>query len=177
MSIRKWFGLPDDSPGSGDAEVLRKIAQALESMPEERARFIAAFAYVLGRVAYADRVVDELETHTMEQLVAEKTGLTEAQAVLAVQVAKSQAQLFGGTDDFVVTRTLKDSASRQQKMAILDCLFAVAASEGGVATVEDTEISQIASELGLEHAAFIEVKSRYRHELNVLRQDGDGEGS
>ena len=34
----------------------------------------------------------------------------------------------------------------------------------------------MASELGLEHAAFIEVKSRYRHELNVLRPK-DEEGS
>ena len=39
----------------------------------------------------------------MEQLVVGLSGLPEEQAILVVQIAKSQATLFGGTENFLVT--------------------------------------------------------------------------
>ena len=42
-------------------------------------------------------------------------------------MAQQQQRLFGGTDDFLVTRELAQVATRNSAMAIVDCLFAVAA--------------------------------------------------
>jgi len=39
----------------GDTKTVRKIVRKLEALPPERARYLAAFAYVLTRVANADR--------------------------------------------------------------------------------------------------------------------------
>ena len=76
---------------------MRKIVDALDSMEPAAARYLARFAYVLGRVARADMAVDPEETRVMERIVRERSGLSESQAVIAVQIAKSQNALFGGT--------------------------------------------------------------------------------
>jgi len=55
-------------------------------------------------------------------------------------------------------------------MALLECLFAVSASDESVSVVEDREIRQIASELKLDHQDFIKVRSAFRDHLAVLKK-------
>ena len=106
----------------------------------------------------------------MERLVMERGGLPEEQAIIAVQIAKSQNVLFGGTEGYLVTREFASSATREQKLALLECCFAVSAADREVSGTEDAEIRRIASELGLEHADFIAARSAYRDYLAVLRK-------
>jgi uncharacterized tellurite resistance protein B-like protein len=105
----------------------------------------------------------------MGKIVMEQCGLTEEQAVIVVQIAKSQNILLGGTENYLVSREFNSMASHEQKMALLDCLFAIAAAEGSISTIEDNEISQIADELRIEHPDFISVRSKYREHLAVLK--------
>lgn len=177
MSILESLGFTRGS-GAGavsetGAETIRKIARSLEELGPERARYVAAFAYLLSRVAHADLQISDEETATMERIVMERGGLPEEQAVLVVQMAKTQSLLFAGTENFLVTREFNRMANREQKLALLDCLFAVAAAHGGIATVEDNEIRAISKELQLRHADFIDVRQRYKDQLNVLRRPGE----
>jgi hypothetical protein len=48
----------------GDTETVRRIVRELDQLDPSRARFLAAFAYVLSRVAGADLKVSETETPT-----------------------------------------------------------------------------------------------------------------
>ena len=105
MSILKWFGLAGEFPGRapvGDTDTVRRIVQEFDRLPPADARYVAAFAYILGRVAMADLAISPDETRAMERIVTERGGLPEEQAVIVVQMAKSQNQLFGGTEDFLV---------------------------------------------------------------------------
>jgi uncharacterized tellurite resistance protein B-like protein len=138
-------------------------------MEPARARFIAAFAYLLSRAARADLNISLAETQAMERIVMEHGCLPEEQAVVVVQIAKTQNILLGETENFLVSREFNSMASHEQKMALLDCLFAIAAAEGLISTIEDNEISQIADELKIEHPDFISVRSRYREHLAVLK--------
>ena len=52
------------------------------------------------------------ETRAIERIVMDRSQLPEAQAVLVVQIAKSQNLLFGGTEDYVVTREFARTATR-----------------------------------------------------------------
>jgi uncharacterized tellurite resistance protein B-like protein len=172
MSILKFLGLDPKEPPSGtpETETVRKITDALDRMDFDRARYIAAFAYVLARGARADLQISELETRAMERIVVEHSGLPEEQAILVVQIAKTQNKLFGATEDFVVTREFESIATREQKLSVLDCLFSVAAAEGLISMEEDNVIRQIASELKLDHRDFIELRSKHRDHLSVLRK-------
>jgi len=173
MSLWKLLGLGGHGAGrsrEGDASKrVRDIVQALERLDPDRARHIAAFAYILSRVARADLEISPEETLTMERIIRDLGGLEEAEAILVVQMAKTQSSLFGGTDDYLVTRDFFRMASREEKLALLHCLFAVSAADRNISAVEDQEIRQIASEMALGHADFIEARSRYREYLSVLK--------
>jgi uncharacterized tellurite resistance protein B-like protein len=158
----------------GHTDTVRTIVEALDRMEPERARYLAAFAYILSRVARADLTVSAEETRAMESLVEKQGAVSEDQAVIIVQMAKHQSLLFGATEDFLVTREFNKISTPEQKLALLDCLFAVAAAEDMVSLTEDNEIRQIASELGLTHQDFIAIRSRYRDQLSILRKPDNG---
>lgn len=173
MSILDLFGFKKELPqgGAAQTETVRKIIEALDRQEPERARYLAAFAYILSRVARADLKVSLEETRAMERVVMEQGAVPEDQAVIIVQIAKHQNLLFGATEDFLVTREFNKISTHEQKLALLDCLFGVAAAENLVSLAEDNEIRQIASELGLAHQDFIAIRSRYRDRLSVLQKN------
>jgi uncharacterized tellurite resistance protein B-like protein len=176
VSIWSFLGLegkPPQPATQGQTETVRKIVESLDRLEPDRARFIAAFAYILSRVAGADLKISREETAAMERIIVEHAGLPEEQAIMVVQMAKHQNLLFGGTENFLVTREFNKISKREEKLALLDCLYAVAAAERMVSNVEDNEIRQVASELLLEHRDFIAVRLRYRDKLSVLRGGED----
>ena len=168
MSILKWLGLTDTA--EPDDNQLREIEQALEAQGPERARYLACFAYILTRAAKADHDVSEDEARLMEQIVADRAGVGAEQASLIVRIAR-QAGHSRGTDDYLIAREFERVASRDEKLKLLDCLFAIAAVDDAIKTVEDNEVRRVASELKLEHADYIEVRKRHLGNLNVLRKE------
>lgn len=151
-----------------DTDTVRKIVARLEAMPAERARFIAAFAYVLSRVAHADLDISADETARMEAIV-QRHGVPEDQAVLVVQIAKSQSRLFGGTEDFLVTREFAAVASPEERRRLLDALLEVAAADGSISGTEEARVKQIASELNFSHREYVEALQGWREHRAVLR--------
>jgi uncharacterized tellurite resistance protein B-like protein len=171
VSILSFLGLDKREPApSAETETVRKIARELDRMEPEQARYVAGFAYILSRAARADLKVSEHETRAMERIIQEHASLPEEQAVMVVQMAKHQNLLFGATEDFLVTREFNRIATSEQKMGLLDCLFAVAAAEHSVSVMEENEIRRIADQLQIEHPDYIAVRSRYREHLAVLRK-------
>ena len=177
MSILKFLGLNIDQTrretATAETETVRKIVQKLEQLPEQQARYIAAFAYLLSRAARADLQIGADETAVMERIIMEQGGLPEELAVVVVQMAKTQNQLFGGTENYLVTREFERIANREQKLALLECLFAVTAADENISTEEDNVINQISSELRLSHDDYITVWSHFRKYLAVLKLKND----
>jgi uncharacterized tellurite resistance protein B-like protein len=175
MSLLDWLGIGDteelDRGPGGETETVRRIVNALDELPPHQARYVASFAYILGRVAHADLDISDDETRVMEKILVERGGLPQEQAIIAVQIAKTQNLLFGGTEDFLVTREFDRIAGHEEKIALLDCLFAVSSSDASISSAEDSEIRKIASELHLDHGEFIDARARYVEYLEVLRHD------
>ena len=146
-------------------DALREIEQQLEVLEPARARFVALFAYLLGRVARADHEVSDDEARTMERLVEARGALPSGQAKVAVQLATSHGLRFGGTEDFLVTREFERVASYEEKVALIDCLFAVSASDASIRTLEDNEIRKVAAELRLPSQEVTSIRARHAHHL------------
>jgi uncharacterized tellurite resistance protein B-like protein len=161
-----------DDSGRDETETVRKIVRQLDNLEPERARYIAAFAYILSRVAHADMNISDAETGEMENHVVRLGGLPAEQATLVVQIAKAQATLFGGTENFLVTQEFNAMADIGQKLALLDCLFAVAAADLVISGVEEREIRLINDELQLTHDHFIGARLKFRRYLAVLKDSG-----
>ncbi|MEE9218950.1 MAG: TerB family tellurite resistance protein [Acidobacteriota bacterium] len=176
MSILSFLGFgagesapPESTPAPGEAETIHRIARALERMDRAQARHIAAFAFILSRVANADSHISEEETREMERRVMQWGELPAEQAALVVEIAKHQNILFGGTDNYVVTREFNRAATREQKTQLLHCLFAVSASDDSISSREEAAISQIARELKFRHAELMQIRGAYRDKLAVLK--------
>ena len=173
MGLLELFGLkgkPEPIADASVSETVRQITERLDKMDPERAKYIAAFAYLLGRVANADLSISEHETREMERIVETIAGLPEEQAILVVQIAKSQHVLFGSTENFVVSQEFNRVATRAQKLSLLNCLFAVSSSDRSISTVEDNEVRKISRELRLDHSDFIAARSAYKEHLEVLKK-------
>ncbi len=169
-SLLRLLGLSDaEQPESRDTATVRRIAAELDKLDPGEARFLAAFAYVLARVAHADYEVSEDEVREMERRVRELSDLGESQAALVVQIAKTQAVTLGATENYVVTRQFREVSTREQRLSLLRCLFAVAAADDSISEAENTEITLIARELGLTQPEIVAARSVYRDKLAVLK--------
>jgi uncharacterized tellurite resistance protein B-like protein len=171
MSILKWFtALSRTAPIQTDSDTVIRIVRELDKLEPERARYLAAFAYVLSRVAGADLHISDVETARMVEIVQRLGHIPDAQAVLVVEIAKSQNRLFGGTENFLVTRQFKEMATGDQRSELLDCLFGVSAADDAISGEEEAQIWQIASELGFSHPEYIKARLAYSDKRTVMRK-------
>ena len=82
--VLRWLGLeqPPDTPG-----VVDTVANVLGDLDPPRARYVAAFAYLLGRVADADHAISAEERDLMLRLVAKEGSLSPQDAAAVVTLA------------------------------------------------------------------------------------------
>ncbi len=166
-TLLKTLGLGGTDDGPVGTETVGAIAEAIDGLDAERARFVAAFAYLLSRVAFADHEVTDGERTTMEQQLADLGALPDGQAAEAVRLALHATKRHGATEDYQVAREFSALATEEEKLRLLRCLFALSAHHG-ISTSEDNEISRIANGLRLEARQVTQVRAEYRDRLNVL---------
>ena len=154
---------PDKSEQADEA--LHPIVATLDGLDPDRARFFAAFAYVLARVAGADLKMDKAETESMAGALSELTGISEDDAGLVVDIACSRMDDLEATHNYLVTREFGRLSNTQEKIQLLECLYTVAASDGVITGDESNEVVSIAEEIGLSRADAVALRSRFREKL------------
>ena len=174
-ALRRFLGLEGgdgriEDGDERDTAAVRRIAAELDKLPPDEARFLAAFAYVLARVAHADMDVSDAEVASMVEQVREHGGLDRERAALAVEIARTRQAALGGIENYTVTRQFKELSERPQRVALLRCLFAVAAADDSISEVENTEVVRIGRELGFTRAEVLGVRAAFRERLAVLRE-------
>jgi uncharacterized tellurite resistance protein B-like protein len=169
--VLRWLGL---EPSSDVPEVLDSVSRLLDRLDDRRARYVAAFAYLLGRVARADMHIAPSEMAIMTRLILEEAELSPEEAEAVVTLALGEVTRFGGTHNYLVTREFAEHATDQQRLGLLRCLFALAAADESVATLEDNEIRGISRELAIEHGDFVRARMEVREHLAVLRRQSAG---
>jgi uncharacterized tellurite resistance protein B-like protein len=168
-SIRAWLRL--EAPEAQEFAPLRETLDALDTLEPARARYLAAFAYLLGRIAHADNTVSAEETRTMEALVQEQGQLTADQAMVVVQLAKTSNRLFGGTANFLIAREFSELATYEQKLALMRCLFAVSSADEGISTTEEGELHRIAKELRIDHPDLLALRIAHQRQLPGMKKE------
>ena len=168
-SIRAWLGV--DRPEKEEFAPLRETLDALDHLEPDRARYLGAFAYLLGRVAHADQHVSPEETSAMEAIVREHGQLPDDEAMTVVRLAKTSNLLFGGTANFLVAREFSALATYDQKLALMRCLFEVSATDEAISTAEESEIQRIANQLRIDRPDLIALRvAHQRHLPGVSRE-------
>ena len=168
MSILELLGLAGpkktDTP-TIDNKVLDEIAQELSTLPRDEALRVAAFAYVLSRVAYSDMKLGEEEHTRMRRLLQTHAALSPSVSDTVTKMATQKAKLFGSTHNYLVTREFNKIASHKEKKELLRAVFAVAAADGVITGAESRELRQVASELRLDRSDYTDLRVAFRDKL------------
>jgi uncharacterized tellurite resistance protein B-like protein len=162
--LLSWLGVGAARDGQ-EPTPLRELVETLDRLDPARARHLARFAYLLGRVAHADRNVSAEETRAMEEMLQREGGLTPDQATVVVGLAKNSNLLFGGTADYQVALEFGEAASYEEKLSLGRCLFAVASSDRQISMAEETEIHRILNQLRILPQDLTKLRVEHGHYL------------
>ena len=167
MNLFKLLGIEKktqrDSPQLG--LLFEGIERLLAGRPEDEVKRITAYAGLLGKVAYADLEVSAAEEARVRELLADELGLSAVDAEAVGGLLRAQRARLFLVEDYVYARLVNELCDREAKLALLRCLFAVAAADGAVTGEEDATIGNVARDLRLSQGDFIEARSTVRQSL------------
>jgi uncharacterized tellurite resistance protein B-like protein len=166
-SLQAWLGV-DLTPPAREPTPLRSLVEALDRLEPARAQYLARFAYLLGRVARADEQISAEETRAMETLLVDHGQLSPDQAMLAVSLAKTSSLMFGANADFAVTQEFVDATTYDERLALVRCMFAVAASDQRISIAEEGELHRITTHLRIEGPDLTAIRLQHRRFLPGL---------
>ena len=167
--IARFLGLSETTHVNEEPRSMQPLLKALSEMDATQARYLAAFAYVLSRVAAADRVIDPSEVQEIQNALVQEGALAQEQAELVVKLATVEAREHGGSQDYVVTRRLAELTPRAERPRVLKCAIRVAAADTVIDGHEEHELRGIAKQLGFSDKQFLHALNEYRDLRSVLR--------
>ncbi|MCK5687648.1 TerB family tellurite resistance protein [Myxococcota bacterium] len=172
MSILELLGLKSSEKRSSPttSEGLLEIMNEVQMLDDEKAHYLAAFAFLLSRVAYADMDISKEEIATIEEVLLAIAQLEPSQAALVAKIAAHQNEMRGGTENFIAAREFKAVTDKQQRLQLIDCLFAVAAADDSISNLEEESVRQIAKELGIDDRTYLGMRSRYNDKRDVVKR-------
>ena len=170
MSLLRFLGLGGRNSGreSEPASIASLVTQ-LDELPAEDSRFIAAFAYLLARIAGSDLRVDDKERATIVERLGSFAEIGAERAELLATAALQLAELNSASDDHLVARAFRDMSDERSRLSLLRCLYAVAAADDLITTAEDNEIFEVATEIGISRTDVIALRAEHREKLGALK--------
>ena len=107
----------------------------------------------------------------MEGLVRDQGQLSQEQAMVVVQLAKTSNLLFGGSANYLVARQFSALATYEQKLALMRCLFTVSATDDAISMAEEGEIHRIATELRIEQRDLVALRLLHKRHLPGMSRE------
>ena len=152
----------------GETESVHMIAAALSGLPPARARYVAAFAYLLGRAANANLEVTDVERKEMTH-IGEEAGLDAETATLIVNLSAHLSADFGATEDFLVAREFKAISTMEERHRLLRACFLVMAADDVIDASEAHLVNRIAEELDVERADLNRIRDEFHDRLSSVQ--------
>lgn len=172
MQIRyvlEVLGLTGAEPPPPEHEFLRGVYRELDKLGPDRVEYLAAFAGQLARVALADSILSPEEEASIARLLRDRSRLEEADVRLVLDLIRHEADTLRVLQHHLLNRAVNECASPEQKLDLIDCLYAVAGADGSIADVEDQEIRLVAHAILVPHNELMTIRARYKDRLEVMR--------
>ena len=152
----------------GETQSVHMIAAALSGLPPARARYVAAFAYLLGRAANANLEVNDAERTEMAN-IAGQAGLDAETAKLVMDLSATLSGEFGATEDYLVTREFKAISTIEERQRLLRACFLVMAADDEIDATEAWLVNRVAEELDVERADLNRIREEFHDRLSGVR--------
>jgi uncharacterized tellurite resistance protein B-like protein len=171
--INFWtlLGLQDCSVAQREklGNLFAELEQLLHTYSDEEVKLITGFSGLLGKVAYSDRIIKDEELKEIEKILLESTSLSSSLYEAVLDVVRRNTKELKGLQDYRYLRILNEVCSKEQKMDILQALFAVAAADDEIDFHEDHDLAIIAKGLNLSQQEFTEVRVKFSDKLSVMK--------
>lgn len=154
---------------AAETDSVKLLSKQLDALPPSRARYLAAFAYLLGRAAHASGSMSEDERAVMLQL-ADMGGLDAETGGLIVDMAATLAGEFGATEDYLVTREFKAISTMEERRRLLQCCFIVMAADDEIDATESWLANRLAEELDVERPDLNAIRDEFHDQLSSVRE-------
>jgi uncharacterized tellurite resistance protein B-like protein len=154
---------------AAETDSVKLLSKQLDALPPARARYLAAFAYLLGRAAHASGSMNEDERAVMLQL-ADMGGLDPETSRLIVDMAATLAGEFGATEDYLVTREFKAISTMEERRRLLQCCFIVMAADDEIDATESWLANRLAEELDVERPDLNAIRDEFHEQLSSVRE-------
>jgi len=169
LRLLATLGLRADDPAPPSDPFLRRLQQELARLGAERLEYLAGFAGQLARVANAEGGVSAAEAEAMVAQLTTRGGLAAPDAAVIVDLLRHGYGGLRAAESHVLSRAVNDHASPDERLAMIECLYAVAAADHLVSDVEEQEIRRIAEALLIPHRVLMDIRSRYRDRIEALQ--------
>lgn len=170
MSLLRFLGIGDAAKGRGnEPESLIEIGARLDALPPEEARFVAAFTYLLARIAGADLRTDDVEREAIARHLEDFAEVDHDRAQLLADTAIYAAATHDATDDHLVARAFREMTEMPERIRLLRCLYVVAAADDTITGIEDNEIFEVAETIGVRRTDVIRVRMEFKEHLGSRR--------
>ena len=136
---------------------------------EENLILYSCIAGLLARVAHVDFEVAEDEKKHMKNALTHWMKIDANKAELLSTIALDELKSLQGLDTRKFCTPLVETTDINTRFEIIEALFELAASDGGVSNDESNEISYISKALNLENKYFISARAAVKDHLNSLK--------
>jgi len=127
---------------------IRDALARLATLDRDTSGYLKALAFILYRVAAADREVSEEEVRRMESILVDHASLSQAEAVLTVEIARHCREIADCARSYDASRSLRTRLDDGDRHRLRSFLESVAEADGRVRQTEKDAIRQISTELG-----------------------------
>jgi uncharacterized tellurite resistance protein B-like protein len=170
VKLLRFLGLDDTQAGrETEPASLVELARTLEGLPVEQGRFVAAFSYLMARVAGTDLEMAEKERTAIAARLETFAELDGDTASRLADAALASVALHGASDDHLVARAFRDMSEHEERLRLIRCLLAVAAADETITTREDNEIFEVAAEIGVDRRDVVAIRSQWKDYLGSMR--------
>lgn len=169
MDFRKLFGLGAEKRQPELGVLFDALSELLSGLEDDEVLRVTGLAGLLGKVAYSDKDISSEELAAIKQILTEHTPISPSLFDRLLKLLEQHTTELSGLEDHRYNQMLNDTLERNEKLKVLDFLYAVAASSGSVSYVEDQSINLIAKGLRLTHEDYVNSRRPYLDRLEILR--------
>jgi uncharacterized tellurite resistance protein B-like protein len=171
MDLKKLFGISNEADRARKdlGELFAGVQAILKDCSENDVKLITGFAGLLGKVAYADMEISEVEIERMRSVLGGLKHLSSQQVNLIIELLGRHSVNLFSIEDYIYIRLINDVLDKPGKLGLLKALFKVAAADESVSAEEDAALWTVAKGLMLSHREFISVRAEFAGQLDVLK--------
>ena len=96
-------------------------------------------------------------------------GVDPDRSRLLADTAIRAAAAHSASDDHLVARAFRDMTEERERIQLLRCLYVVAAADEHISTVEDNEIFEVATAIGVRRTDVVALRMEFKEYLGSLK--------